>query len=46
MMVNRLSSEAIRCARVSLPLPVLAGSLGRFVYVRIYPKLPAKDDEN
>ena len=25
MMVRRLSSEAIRCARVSLPLPVLDG---------------------
>ena len=23
---------------ISLPLPVLAGTLGRFVYVRIYPK--------
>ena len=23
---------------ISLPLPVLAGALGRFVYVRIYPK--------
>jgi hypothetical protein len=25
-----------------LPLPVLAGALGRFVYVRMYPK---KEDE-
>jgi hypothetical protein len=23
---------------ISLPLPVLAGGLGRFVYVRMYPK--------
>jgi hypothetical protein len=23
---------------ISLPLPVLAGALGRFVYVRMYPK--------
>jgi hypothetical protein len=23
---------------ISLPLPILAGALGRFVYVRIYPK--------
>jgi hypothetical protein len=23
---------------ISLPLPVLAGALGRFVFVRIYPK--------
>ncbi|MBH5386751.1 permease [Bradyrhizobium diversitatis] len=31
---------------ISLPLPVLAGALGRFVYVRLYPKPLAKDDEN
>lgn len=30
---------------ISLPLPVLAGALGRFVYVRIYPQPAAKDDE-
>jgi len=24
--------------RDSLPLPVLAGALGRFVYARVYPK--------
>ena len=23
---------------ISLPIPVLAGALGRFVYVRMYPK--------
>jgi hypothetical protein len=23
---------------ISLPLPILAGALGRFVYVRMYPK--------
>jgi hypothetical protein len=23
---------------ISLPIPVLAGALGRFVFVRIYPK--------
>jgi hypothetical protein len=23
---------------ISLPLPILAGAFGRFVYVRIYPK--------
>jgi hypothetical protein len=23
---------------ISLPLPVLAGAFGRFVYVRMYPK--------
>ena len=27
---------------ISLPLPVLAGALGRFVYVRIYPKPAAR----
>src|SRR3954463_6438618 len=31
---------------ISLPLPVLAGALGRFVYVRLYPKPATKDDEN
>ena len=31
---------------ISLPLPVLAGALGRFVYVRIYPKPMATDDDN
>lgn len=31
---------------ISLPLPVLAGALGRFVYVRLYPQPLAKDDEN
>ena len=30
---------------ISLPLPVLAGALGRFVYVRLYPTPAAKDDE-
>ncbi|MGY4365806.1 uncharacterized membrane protein YraQ (UPF0718 family) [Bradyrhizobium sp. LB1.3] len=30
---------------ISLPLPVLAGALGRFVYVRLYPKPAMKDDE-
>jgi hypothetical protein len=24
---------------ISLPLPVLAGAFGRFVYVRMYPKV-------
>lgn len=31
---------------ISLPLPVLAGALGRFVYVRLYPKPALKDNEN
>jgi uncharacterized membrane protein YraQ (UPF0718 family) len=31
---------------ISLPLPVLAGALGRFVYVRVYPQPATKDDEN
>lgn len=31
---------------ISLPLPVLAGALGRFVYVRLYPIPAAKDDES
>jgi hypothetical protein len=30
---------------ISLPLPVLAGALGRFVYVRVYPTPAAKDGE-
>ena len=29
---------------ISLPLPVLAGALGRFVYVRIYPKRESDED--
>ncbi|PSO19121.1 permease [Bradyrhizobium sp. MOS003] len=30
---------------ISLPLPVLAGALGRFVYVRLYPQPEPKDNE-
>ena len=30
---------------ISLPLPVLAGALGRFVYVRVYPKRATEEDE-
>ena len=30
---------------ISLPLPVLAGALGRFVYVRLSPKRETGEDE-
>lgn len=30
---------------ISLPLPVLAGALGRYVYVRLYPKRAAEEAE-
>lgn len=31
---------------ISLPLPVLAGALGRYVYARLYPAPAAKDNES
>ena len=31
---------------ISLPLPVLAGGLGRFVYVRLYPKRDSDEEAN
>ena len=30
---------------ISLPIPVLAGALGRFVYVRMYPKGESRHDD-
>ena len=40
LLIALMSSDDERIA-LSLPIPVLAGALGRFVYVRLYPKREA-----